>query len=158
MVGTRVEYCLLMVMLLHTWLVAKSLCCPFVAGMACTIWHCLQVVIMRRCALYVTAFGYSCALLVTICTAEEQCTPLTCFVVRMQHQLDHMLTMHVRSSVFPQLEDAAQFIRALVGMYDVYFDMKRIKAAKAMERLAEVKATADAAAEAAAQAQAQAQV
>ncbi len=33
----------------------------------------------------------------------------------LQQSLDKMLTLHVRSRVFPQLEDAAQFIHAITG-------------------------------------------
>lgn len=45
-----------------------------------------------------------------------------------QHQLDFMMTMHVRSRVFPLLSDAAQFIKAVSGLYDVYIDTKRTHA------------------------------
>ena len=57
-----------------------------------------------------------------------------------------MLTLHVRSRVFPQLEDAAQFIKAIIGMYDVFMENKRIKAAQAVANLMEVDSTAAAAA------------
>ena len=57
-----------------------------------------------------------------------------------------MLTLHVRSRVFPQLEDAAQFIKAIIGMYDVFMENKRIKAAQAVANLVEVDSTAAAAA------------
>ena len=60
-----------------------------------------------------------------------------------------MLTLHVRSRVFPQLEDAAQFIKAIIGMYDVFMENKRIKAAQAVANLVEVDSTAAAAAVAA---------
>lgn len=65
-----------------------------------------------------------------------------------------MLTLHVRSRAFPTLEDAAQFIKAIIGMYDVYMENKRLKAAVAVANLVEVDsiaATAKAAADAAAQ-------
>ena len=42
----------------------------------------------------------------------------------MQHMLDHMLTIHVRSRVFPTMEDAAQFVKAIVTLYDVYAESK----------------------------------
>ena len=38
------------------------------------------------------------------------------------------MTMHVRSRVFPLLSDAAQFIKAVSGLYDVYIDTKRTHA------------------------------
>ena len=38
--------------------------------------------------------------------------------------LDHMLTIHVRSRVFPTMEDAAQFVKAIVTLYDVYSESK----------------------------------
>ena len=38
--------------------------------------------------------------------------------------LDHMLTIHVRSRVFPTMEDAAQFVKAIVTLYDVYAESK----------------------------------
>ena len=60
-----------------------------------------------------------------------------------------MLTLHVRSRVFPQLEDAAQFIKAIIGMYDVFMENKRIKAAQAVANLVEVDSSAAAAAVAA---------
>lgn len=60
-----------------------------------------------------------------------------------------MLTLHVRSRVFPQLEDAAQFIKAIIGMYDVFMENKRIKAAQAVANLVEIDSTAAAAAVAA---------
>ena len=60
-----------------------------------------------------------------------------------------MLTLHVRSRVFPQLEDAAQFIKAIIGMYDVFMENKRIKAAQAVANLVEVDSAAAAAAVAA---------
>ncbi|KAL3131943.1 hypothetical protein ABBQ38_007639 [Trebouxia sp. C0009 RCD-2024] len=66
-----------------------------------------------------------------------------------QHQLSNMLTLHVRSRVFPQLEDAAQFIKAIIGMYDVFMENKRIKAAQAVANLVEVDSSAAAAAVAA---------
>ena len=69
-----------------------------------------------------------------------------------------MLTLHVRSRVFPQLEDAAQFIKALIGMYDVFMENKRIKAAQAVANLVEVDSTAAAAAVAAEAAALQADV
>lgn len=56
-----------------------------------------------------------------------------------------MLTLHVRSRVFPQLEDAAQFIKAIIGLYDVFMDNKRIKAAQAVANLVELDSTAAAA-------------
>eukprot|EP00891_Asterochloris_glomerata_P009889 jgi/Astpho2/9889/fgenesh1_pg.00152_%23_12_t len=62
-----------------------------------------------------------------------------------QQSLDKMLTLHVRSRVFPQLEDAAQFIHAITGMYDVFQNTKRSKADRAVEQLAEVEAAARAA-------------
>ena len=62
-----------------------------------------------------------------------------------------MLTLHVRSRAFPSLEDAAQFIKAIIGMYDIYFDSKKFKAAQAVLGLAQVDTT-DAAAVAAAKA------
>ena len=67
----------------------------------------------------------------------------------LQHQLSNMLTLHVRSRAFPQLEDAAQFIKAIIGMYDVFMENKRIKAAQAVANLVEVDSTAAAAAVAA---------
>ncbi len=69
-----------------------------------------------------------------------------------------MLTLHVRSRVFPQLEDAAQFIKAIIGMYDVFMENKRIKAAQAVANLVEVDSTAAAAAVAAEAAALQADV
>ena len=39
-----------------------------------------------------------------------------------------MMTMHVRSRVFPMLSDAAQFIKAVRGLYDTYIDTKRTHA------------------------------
>ena len=60
-----------------------------------------------------------------------------------------MLTLHVRSRVFPALEDAAQFIKAIIGMYDVFMENKRIKAAQAVANMIEVDSTAAAAAVAA---------
>ena len=62
-----------------------------------------------------------------------------------QHQLSNMLTLHVRSRAFPTLEDAAQFIKAIIGMYDVYMENKRLKAAVAVANLIEVDSTAAAA-------------
>lgn len=56
-----------------------------------------------------------------------------------------MLTLHVRSRAFPTLEDAAQFIKAIIGMYDVYMENKRLKAAVAVANLIEVDSTAAAA-------------
>ena len=44
--------------------------------------------------------------------------------VGVQHMLDHMLTIHVRSRVFPTMEDAAQFVKAIVTLYDVYSESK----------------------------------
>ena len=38
--------------------------------------------------------------------------------------LDHMLTIHVRSRVFPTMDDAAQFVKAIVTLYDVYVESK----------------------------------
>jgi len=76
----------------------------------------------------------------------------------LQHQLTNMLTLHVRSRVFPQLEDAAQFIKAIIGMYDVFMENKRIKAAQAVANLVEVDSTAAAAAVAAEAAALQADV
>lgn len=75
-----------------------------------------------------------------------------------QHQLTNMLTLHVRSRVFPELEDAAQFIKAIIGMYDVFMENKRIKAAQAVANLVEVDSTAAAAAVAAEAAALQADV
>ena len=69
-----------------------------------------------------------------------------------------MLTLHVRSRVFPELEDAAQFIKAIIGMYDVFMENKRIKAAQAVANLVEVDSTAAAAAVAAEAAALQADV
>ena len=69
-----------------------------------------------------------------------------------------MLTLHVRSRAFPQLEDAAQFIKAIIGMYDVFMENKRIKAAQAVANLMEVDSTAAAAAVAAQAAALQADV
>ena len=65
------------------------------------------------------------------------------------------MTLHVRSRVFPQLEDAAQFIKAIIGMYDVFMENKRIKAAQAVANLVEVDSTAAAAAVAAMEADVQ---
>ena len=79
---------------------------------------------------------------------------LTYAVYVVQHQLSNMLTLHVRSRAFPTLEDAAQFIKAIIGMYDVYTENKRLKAAVAVTNLIEVDSTA-AAAKAAANAAAQ---
>ena len=38
--------------------------------------------------------------------------------------LDSMLTIHVRSRVFPTMDDAAQFVKAIVTLYDVYVESK----------------------------------
>lgn len=35
-----------------------------------------------------------------------------------------MLTIHVRSRVFSTMDDAAQFVKAIVILYDVYVDAK----------------------------------
>ena len=70
---------------------------------------------------------------------------LTCRLALLQHQLSNMLTLHVRSRAFPTLEDAAQFIKAIIGMYDVYMENKRLKAAVAVANLIEVDSTAAAA-------------
>ena len=75
-----------------------------------------------------------------------------------QHQLTNMLTLHVRSRAFPALEDAAQFIKAIIGMYEVFMENKRIKAAMAVANLVEVDSTAAAAAVAAEAAAMQADV
>ena len=42
----------------------------------------------------------------------------------LQNMLDHMLTIHVRSRVFPTMDDAAQFVKAIVTLYDVYVESK----------------------------------
>ncbi|KAK9848859.1 hypothetical protein WJX84_012447 [Apatococcus fuscideae] len=66
-----------------------------------------------------------------------------------QHQLDFMMTMHVRSRVFPLLSDAAQFIKAVSGLYDVYIDTKRTHALQAIANAGEMARAAAVAAKAA---------
>ncbi|KAK9816820.1 hypothetical protein WJX72_005362 [[Myrmecia] bisecta] len=63
-----------------------------------------------------------------------------------QHQLDKMITLHVRSRVFPLLEDAAQFIKAVSALYDVYIDTKRAHALQAIAEADEAAGAASAAA------------
>ena len=57
-------------------------------------------------------------------TADQQCVSPDIALCAVQHMLDHMLTIHVRSRVFPTMEDAAQFVKAIVTLYDVYSESK----------------------------------
>lgn len=68
-------------------------------------------------------------------------------------QLFHVMTLHVRSRMFPNLDDAGLFIKAVTGMFDNVVEMTKYKdkfleARKAAEAkvLAKASAKADAAA------------
>lgn len=61
--------------------------------------------------------------------------------------LDHMLTIHVRSRVFSTMDDAAQFVKAIVILYDVYVDAKHQHVLQEQARVL-AEATAKAAAKA----------
>lgn len=43
-----------------------------------------------------------------------------------QNMLDHMLSIHVRSRVFPTLQEASQFIKSVSMLYDAYVETKNI--------------------------------
>ena len=54
-----------------------------------------------------------------------------------QLQLEHMLSMHVRSRMFHDLDDAASFIKAISQLYEVYDEIrKRRQAAAALQAAA----------------------
>ena len=42
----------------------------------------------------------------------------------LQHMLDHMLTMHVRSRRFKSMEDTVLFVKAVTALYDLYSESK----------------------------------
>ena len=54
----------------------------------------------------------------------------------LQTQLSHLIALHVRSRAFPTLDDAAQFIKGVIALYDVYVESQNLWASQAAAKAA----------------------